>query len=236
MKTYITKHYIFNYEVSSLAEKDIERIAKEQERCFEKICETLKVNYQDKIQYYFLATPEEVGKLYGIDEPINGFAACGENKIYAVYNENIKCIGPHEDTHIISFIINMPKSSFIVEGLAMYFDEKWWGIDNEIWSAYYKEENTELSIEKLFDNDHFESLNCEITYPLAGAFTKYLIDKFGITKYIDLYKVKDDIKNNDFKRIFNYEIYELETMFWKMISKINYDKKIVELILKNHSK
>ena len=229
MKTYITKHYIFNYEARSLAEKDIERIAKEQERCFKKICDTLKVNYQDKIQYYFLATPEEVGKIYGIDELINGFAVCGENKIYAVYNENIKCIGPHEDTHIISFVINMPKSSFIVEGLAMYFDEKWWGVDNEIWSAYYKEEYTELSIEKLFDNDQFESLDCEITYPLAGAFTKYLIDKFGITKYIDLYKVKDDIKNNDFKRIFNYEIYELETMFWKMISKMNYDKKTVEL-------
>ena len=187
MPEYITEHYIFTYKEMSLAEKDIKLIAKEQEKCFERICSVLKVNFWGKIHYYLLDSPEEVGKLYGDNEPINGFAVWGENKIYAVYNNDIKCIGPHEDTHLISFVINAPKSDFIVEGLAMYFDEKWWDVDNDAWASYYKNVNHEFSICELLDNQQFDKYGCEITYPIAGAFTKFLIDKYGIEKYLLLW-------------------------------------------------
>lgn len=230
MKTYITNRYIFTYEENSLAAKDIEMIANGQEKCFGKICDTLKVNYPEKIKYYLYDSPLEVGKRYGISEPINGFAVWGENEIYAVYNENIKCIGPHEDAHLISYLINAPKSNLISEGLAMYFDEKWWDVDNEQWASYYKKINTDLSIVKMLDNNIFDSYNCEITYPIAGAFTKYLIDKFGIDKYINLYKITEEPKNNDFQKIFNYTIYDLELNFWNEIIKIDYDEKLLNNI------
>lgn len=146
---YSTPHYDFYFAEGSLADQNINSISKEQEECFNKICNKLKIDFSEKIEYYLLESPEEVGVIYGDNEPINGFAVWGENKIYAVYNENIKCIGPHEDTHLISFKINAPKSYFLVEGLAMYFDEKWWGIDNEAWTSYYKEKDREISIYKL---------------------------------------------------------------------------------------
>ncbi len=231
MQTYITEHYVFAYIENTLAANDIEKIAEEQEECFNKICKTLKVNFTEKINYYLFDSPLEVGKLYGINEPINGFAVWGENKIYAVYNETIKCIGAHEDAHLISFVINAPKSNFIVEGLAMYFDEKWWGLDNDNWASYYKDINKDLSITKVLNNDEFDSYNCEITYPIAGAFTKYLIDTFGIEKYKEFYKISDYPKSSDFKIIFNYTIEELELDFWKKISEIVYDVKIVKTIL-----
>lgn len=233
MMKFITEHYIFSYKKESFAAENIELIAKEQEECYEKICKVLMVNYSEKINYYLLDTPEEVGKLYGGNDPINGFAVWGENKIYVVYNEEIKCIGPHEDAHLISFVINAPKSYFIVEGLAMYFDEKWWDIDNDIWTAYYKDIYKELSISKLLENEYFESLDCEITYPISGAFTKYLIDKYGIDKYLLLYKYEGTNFQDIILSIYGRTIEVIENAFWNEILKINYDENFLKNLIIN---
>ena len=231
MPSYTTDHYVFTYKEDSLAAKDIKKIVKIQEECFKKICNTLKVVFTEKINYFLLDSAEEVGKLYGINEPINGFAVWGENKIYAVYNDKIKCIGPHEDAHLISFVINTPKSNFIVEGLAMYFDEKWWGLDNDVWTSYYKANKKDLSISNLLNNEAFDSLNCEITYPIAGSFVKYLISKFGVDKFIQLYQITEVPNSSDFKRIFHYTIQELESLFNQEISKVNYDLQEIKLLI-----
>jgi len=63
---------------------------------------------------------------------INRFAN-HPDEIYAVYNGEIKCIGYHEDANILSYTTNRPKSNFIREGLAMYFDKFWWDKTNEEW-------------------------------------------------------------------------------------------------------
>ena len=231
MTSYTTDHYVFTYKEGSFAAKDIRKVAKIQEKCFTKICNTLKVDFTEKINYFLLDSAEEVGKLYGINEPINGFAVWGANKIYAVYNDKIKCIGPHEDAHLISFVINTPKSNFIVEGLAMYFDEKWWGLDNDVWTSYYKANKKDLSISNLLNNEEFDSLNCEITYPIAGSFVKYLISNFGVDKFIQLYQITEVPNSNDFKRIFHYTIQQLESLFYQEISKVNYDLQEIKSLL-----
>ena len=233
MPIHTTKHYVFTYKEDSLAAKDIKKIAKIQEECLTKISNTLKVSFTEKIKYYLLESAKEIGKLYGINEPINGFAVWGENKIYALYNDKIKCIGPHEDTHLISFVINTPKSNFIVEGLAMYFDEKWWGLDNDVWASYYKANNKDLSISNLLSNEEFDSLNCEITYPIAGSFVKYLINRFGVDKFIQLYQITEVPDSNDFKKIFHYTIQEMESLFYQEISKVNYDLQEIKLLLEH---
>ena len=133
---YISDHYIFHYCAGSVAAQEILLIAETQEKSFSKICSILKVDYAEKINYYLTDSPWEIGRVIWDEEaPCNGCALCGRNKVYAVYNDDIKCIGSHEDTHLISFLINYPESDFVVEGLAMYMDGLWWGIPNEIWAA-----------------------------------------------------------------------------------------------------
>lgn len=231
MKTYASEHYIFHYKAGSAAEKDIALIAKEQEQCFQQICATLQVDYPDQIHYYLLDSPEEVGILFGSNEPINGFAVWGENKIYAVYSENIHCIGAHEDAHLISFALNAPKSAFIAEGLAMFFDETWWGLPNETWSAYYRSMGRALSVADLLLGDCFYDADCMIAYPIAGAFTKYLIDSFGMDPYLELYQVNGDAYCKAFVRIFGHSIAELEASFWAHIETTTLDIPAIEALL-----
>ena len=101
-----------------------------------------------------LDTPDLVGEIYGDNEPCNGFASPPDS-IYAVYNEEVKCIGPHEDAHLISYTINRPKSMFIREGLAMFFDKFWWGKTNEDWVKSFLHDNRYIDINQLLLDNIF---------------------------------------------------------------------------------
>lgn len=114
-------NYIFRYNKDSIAEKYIDKIIETQEFCYEFICKYLDVKMNDKIHYYLCESPEQVGKIYGDNEPCNAFAS-KDNKIYAVYNEDIKCIGFHEDAHIISYnTLGYSKYSFFKRRISYVF-------------------------------------------------------------------------------------------------------------------
>lgn len=232
---YASEHYVFHFQPGSLVEKEIATIAQEQEQCFLKICTVLQVDYPEKIHYYFTASPLEIGRVFWEEgTPCNGVALCGREqaKIYAVYNETVKCVGSHEDTHLISFRINYPESDFVVEGLAMFMDGLWWGVPNEAWAAYYKQKHPELAVHSLLDNEVFAQRGCEITYPIAGAFTKYLVDTFGKEKYLDLYSYREDDYEDVFFLIFKDSFVEIEDSFWEKMGTIAYDPIILEEMLK----
>lgn len=187
MKQFESEHYIFHYGADTKAEQDITEIAAYQEACFRYICDVLGVTPEFKIEYYLCDSPEEVGRIYGDNDPCNGFAA-PPNKIYAVYNEQVQCIGFHEDAHIISFTVNRPKCPAITEGLAMYFDRKWWGIQNLDWTGYYIKSGRFVPVDKMLDREFFFAHDCTITYPIMGAFTDWLIATYGIESYMQMYK------------------------------------------------
>lgn len=190
MKQFETEHYIFNYNADSRAEADIEAIAACQEACFRYICSVLRIKPDFKIRYVLCNTPEEVGSVYGDDDPCNGFTALPDT-IYAVYNDTIRCIGFHEDAHVISFLVNRPDSPAIREGLAMYFDRKWWGIQNMDWVSFFLKKNLYLPVDTLLDRNSFFDADCSVTYPIVGAFTDYLISTYGMDTYLAFYRIDD---------------------------------------------
>ena len=184
---YQSEHYIFNYGEGTKAEQDIAEIAACQEACFRYICGVLGVTPDFKIEYFLCDSPEEVGRIYGDNDPCNGFASLPD-KIYAVYNEQVQCIGFHEDAHLISFLVNRPKCPAITEGLAMYFDRKWWGIQNLDWTGHYLNTGRYVPVDKMLDGAFFFEHDCTITYPIMGAFTDWLISTFGAEKYMQMYR------------------------------------------------
>ena len=207
-----SKHYDFYYLKGSIAERDVNKIVSLQEKCYEDICNVLNIRPKIRIKYYLLDTPELVGEIYGDNEPCNGFA-CPPNKIYAVYNDKIKCVGYHEDVHILSYTINRPKSNFIREGLAMYFDKFWWDKTNEEWIRLYLKENKYVEVSKLLSNDIFFNYSDSVTYPIAGAFTKFLIDYYGIHKYILLYKYTGEDFIKRIEMIYGEKVEDIEKSF-----------------------
>lgn len=216
MEKFSSENYDFHFFKDSLAERDIQKIVELQENCYKEICSYLNIQPSIRIQYYLLDTPELVGEIYGDNEPCNGFAS-PPNSIYAVYNEEVKCIGPHEDAHILSYTINRPKSPFIREGLAMFFDKTWWDRANEQWVQSFLKDNKYITINQLFSEDIFFNYSDAITYPIAGAFTKFLLQNYGIKKYLSIYKHTEDDFTNKIKEVYKMEVDELEKEFISFI-------------------
>lgn len=204
---YKTAHYDFYFAENSLAQKEIEHVANLQENCYEKITSILKIAPKFRIYCLLANTPTDLGILYGDNEPCNGFARL-PNEVYAVYNEKIKCIGMHEDAHIISYSVKKPLSAFLSEGLAMYFDEQYLGKSNIEWCKYFISNDNIPDIAKLLDNSVFYKLQESVSYPLAGAITKFFID----TLHIDTY-LQDIYYNDNFISAINKHFNGLENMY-----------------------
>lgn len=192
MKQFETQHYIFNYPSGSKAEQDIEHIAAHQEACASYMCAVLGVPYKCKLQYFLCNTAEEVEQMYA-GEPCNGLAVYLD-KIYAVYNDEVQCIGFHEDAHLVSFMWFDPNpyNPAIEEGFAEYFCRKWWGIGHIDWVGCYIKYGKYIPIEELLIPGSFCEKNDCITYPIMGAFTQWLVSVGGLERYLNFFRRRED--------------------------------------------
>ena len=211
-----SEHYRYYCPADSTAARNLEHIKKIQEKSFEKIVDLLGVKPDFPLRYILCETSEEVGRAYGDNEPCNGFADSPDT-VFAVYNEKVRCIGPHEDTHLIAELIAHPASSFIREGLAMYMDEEWWGKGNTAWVSDFLADGRYVGVDQLLDNESFWSYPDEITYPLAGAFTLWLIEQLGMRKYLDQIYVTGDHAAETLEKTFGCSVKQVDQLFCSWI-------------------
>jgi hypothetical protein len=222
-------NYIFHYRPDSLAEEEIDQIIEYQEECCRYICNVLDVDLKMKLKYYFCDSREEVGQIYGDNEPGSGFTRM-PNEIYAVYNENIKCIGYHEDAHIISYTIARPEQNFIREGLSMFFDKTWWGVANLAWAKYFYGKESCPSIGDMMVKEKWIETPETIGYTVSGAFAEFLITSFGIEKYKELYRQLSADFRKAILGVYQLSIEELEQEFIGYLDKVMVRDEIFDLI------
>ena len=228
-----TKHYIFHYESGSKAQRDISCIAAIQEASYQHITLMLGVSKEEKIHYYLYQSPEEVGqeceRRFGSYTPYNG-CTVSKNEILAVYNQDIQCIGMHEDTHILMFTVGFSNASFLEEGVVCAMDALWWGIDNAAWVAYYRKNKICPSVAQLLllSREDFYAVEDHIAFPLAGAFVNYLLIRFGKDLFRQYY-LQETYSVTD-QTVFGCSLWEIERDFFQYIDFLTYDEVIFERI------
>ena len=181
-----SQHYIFHFRNGSLAAKEIVSIEKLQEDCYADITEMLGVTMPWPISYFLCSSREEVGSCYGDGVPINAFAR-EPNLIYATYNETIKCIGPHEGAHLISYQLAKPPWRWLREGVAMYFDKTQHGLPLEAWVWAAARLKILPESNQLWSDVDFDGLNELMSYPLVGFLTGEMIKTIGMEGYRAFY-------------------------------------------------
>lgn len=221
----ISPHYNFYYKSSTLADRDIDSIVKLQESCYREITETLRIRIKNRITYYLCQTKKEVSEKAELDYECNEVTVLDDLEnpvIYAVYNEDIKCIGAHEDTHAIVSQYAQPNSCAVVEGLATCFDKQWKGVSNELCTFLYLEDGKYVSIADMIeDDDFFMELDIDVSYPLMGAFTRYLIEKYGADLYMELYNLQSSW-DEAFVNLYGQSLRDVEEGFKETIQDTEY--------------
>ncbi len=238
-----SSHYLFHYHEGALTGVDINQIVTTQESCHRHICAVLQVEMDIPIQYFLYDNPEEVGrrypaiKGYGDTEPTNGFAH-EPDQIHAVYNREVKCIGFHEDAHLISNrTMGKPEQSLLREGLAMWFDKTWWGFPNEAWALVYAQDSLWPGLGNLASNERFSEYSDIVTYPIAGAFVEFIIMRFGLGRFKELYGNAGDCLESSFRDQFGVSLHEFEEQMLQTIAEIGWDEELLRRIrshLKQH--
>ena len=184
-------HYLFHYFKNSLAEKEIEHIAETQENAYALITTFLELpSYpEQKISYYLYPDSQTKERLMG--SPWFAQAVYTDFLIHALYTEEDKVIGPHEDTHLLSLPLGL-SIGFLQEGLAEYMvGHDWYGNQfHEVMQEAQK--NDAFKILDDLPTSHQAWLDTDDAYArqyysLAALFTSFLIKNYGKDAYLKLY-------------------------------------------------
>ncbi len=221
-KVHETEHYIFHVEENSLADFEIQKIIKTQETAYKKIVNFLRISESPrKIKYYFYSTPEKKKELMG--DSWFGQSIYNEFTIHAIYNENDRVIGEHEDTHLLSLEWGLP-ISFFQEGLAEYMVGKsmFGKLHNDVLVDGLKR-GLSVDVVLLMDQDGWlgtDDEEAEFYYSIAGSFVGYAFNIFGLEVFRNLYISMSrtnsrEINVQNFLKITGRTILEVETEWLK---------------------
>lgn len=188
---YDSPHYYFHYLKESLAAQEIGLISNTQELAFKKILAFLELLPPDKkISYYLYPDSHTKEELMG-----NAWFAQAiytEFTIHALYTEQDRVIGAHEDTHLLSLPLGL-SIGFLQEGLAEHMvGHDWYG------NSFRKALNevlgeSDFRISESLLTTHSAWLDTEDKfsrhyYALAALFVEFILKEYGKEKFFLLYK------------------------------------------------
>lgn len=203
-----SKHFVYHFKTNR--EEPDQKLLGKMDDFHEKIVNFLKVEYQDKIDYFRCDSKEEVGMLFNLErslarsDMINGVVAAVQDFV------------PHEIVHIISYRI-LPKDEgklppdYLNEGLAYFLGGATF-FAPDLMLSWAKRRITE---------DQTVSLNTLIHDPfnygsndgpgLMSSLVKFLIETHGLSKFKQIYGLGREVREQrqNLERVYNRRIEEL---------------------------
>ena len=182
---YESAHFIVYFHKRTLAERKLHEIIQEREKVYTRIAEILGIEPPHKIRLFLFPSSREKTFYTG---HIGAGAAQGFT-VMEVYNEEIKVEPHHELTHIIASLINPSPPALLNEGLAVSIVPYWDGKHVDEWVRLYRRKKELIPLMTLltFTEIGSPSTMPSVSYPEAGSFVKFLIERYGIDKFRQLY-------------------------------------------------
>jgi hypothetical protein len=228
-----TKHFDIYYFKNSTGEKEIDRIAKEKEKGFQSICKFLGKDVDVRISMVLF----EDGVTKRLETGHQGPGWATGNTIVEIYNEKQKLDPYHETVHILMRGYGQPPAVFN-EGFAVYMSEQLGapplknlsGGNSSIYerARELKSKGKWIELEELltYTNIGPKWSRPPVSYPEAASFVKFLIDKYGLEKFIETYKTlrssgDKGIQQRNVKaleRIYNKPLHQLKREWEKAFS------------------
>lgn len=200
-----SEHFIFHYsDIDDKVKQNIDKIIEKREKIYEEISNKLKIDNNGKIDYY----------LFMSDKVKEGYKRWDNDfwlgNIYEVYKEENKDIVYYN--YIYNVLINeigMPLSSFSYIGL---------------FGALFRDDNYgDMKIEDIVNSDDYIPLQYLTSYIINPelerdiyiaemfSFAKYLIDKYGLDKYLEYYRANlNEEMDKALCSVYNKDLLELE--------------------------
>ncbi len=179
-----SKHFIFYSNGKNVSRIEIDKC----ENKFNEILSTFKLeNEAFKIKYYFCPNLEIV-------KAITGRKSYGDADLQKKIILSYYAYQPHEIVHhVIYQNIGFYNNLVIDEGLAVLFgsfddgEAQWRGKTLSYWKKINKLKY-KITNQNLIKN--FNNIDQKTSYPLSAIYVQNLINKLGVSKFIELYRAK----------------------------------------------
>ncbi len=219
-----TKHFDIHYQKASVAEKEIDEIAKNREAGYSAICEFLGTESQVRIKLVLFEN--ERTKWFETGHQGRGWAY--GNTTVEVYNEQEQLDPYHETTHVLMRPYGNPPALFN-EGFAVYMSERLGAhaledLSGGLTSIHertkeLKEKGEWIELQELITYTEIGSKESRppVAYAEAASFVKFLIDQYGRDKFLEAYKT---LQNSGEKQAQQQNIRELELIYGKSLQQL----------------
>ncbi len=188
-KIYSTVTIDYYSHSNRINKKEIEKLYKIQKKLLKKISKFLGKKYSgSKIEYHLYPSFEAKGLITGKTFLSN--LIYKSNSVHTVMNN---WINGNDNSDLAQILLNnsigKPKFKFLERGIAIKFSDNWRGEGYKYWASKFSLASAVPPLAELLDNQKIKFESRFITESLGGAFTDYLINKYGSKKFIENYKV-----------------------------------------------
>jgi hypothetical protein len=222
-----TEHFDIHYFRGSTAERELDTLAKARERGYAGVCELLGISSDTKIRLILF----EDMKTKFLNTGHQGMGWATGNTIVEVYNEKDRLDPYHETTHVLMRPYGDPPA-ILSEGIAVCMSERLGapplrnlgGGDQSVYprarDLKQKGEWIELKDLLTYTEIGSEESRPPISYAEAGAFVKYLVERFGKDKLLAAYK---NLRNSDDSKVHRRNQKGLERICGLSLQKLQED-------------
>ncbi len=188
-----TKHFIIYYPKNLLNAEQLSRLADEHEFRYTQLLEEFSLPRFDPIESFLY--PSSDAKLRLIGAGNTDFAKPWSRQLHITVQSAFVTL-KHELTHVIAGkfgvpVIRVSLRMGLTEGLPMALEGTYGARTLDTYAAAMQQLNTAPAIETLLSPEGFLTQAPSVSYVLAGSFSRYLIDTYGIRPYLMVYAGED---------------------------------------------
>jgi hypothetical protein len=217
MRKHSTGHFDIYFFPDSTAERDIQKIAEQRERGFEKICEFLGKESSERILLVLFEDMDTKHRATGHQ----GMGAARGRQMIEVYGPEGKLDTYHETTHVLARSLGNPPAIFN-EGLAVYMSDRLGapplknlgGGQSSLYARVreLKEKNEWIELKELMTYPQIgpSETRPPVSYAEAGAFVKFLMETYGKDRFLQAYK---ELRNSPDQQVHQLNRKKLEAIY-----------------------
>jgi len=215
-KTQSSDHFRIHYLPSSVAEREIDTLIKQNEAYLAKHLALLGVAEYDKvINFFYFDSRDQVKDICSY--PVRAWSDPGSRTVLTIRNSEEIGRDAHEIMHIVSLDLwggwewkRAPALSWLSEGLACYADEPCNGYEPAELAAHILK-NTENSVPLDSLATNFRQHPEMIGYMLMASFVQFVLDQYGIELFHNLWMEGYD----GFEKVFGKDVVAVEQEWHK---------------------
>ena len=188
-----TEHFTIYFDSSSTRAGDLAEIVQEHEFRLQQILEACALSRTERITTYVYPTTESKRRLIGIGE--TEIAKPWSREVH-ITRSSMEASLKHELVHVIAGQFGLPVihasfSTGLVEGIAVAVDGSWGYRTLPQYAAALRAAGLAPPVARLMTPAGFIAQSSSVSYVLAGAFCKFLLDRDGMRPLLQVYRSGD---------------------------------------------